>query len=143
METTSLPLQKQENRVRGRGWALAGTALAILGPLLYYFQIRAAVLSMPWYLPVLTAGAVVLCLVAVVLRPRSIWRWLGLGLSGVLAAGAGLLVFGVSTPPYTGPLAQGRPVPEFVAARADGSPFTRQDLLGDKNTVLVFFRGHW
>jgi peroxiredoxin len=35
-------------------------------------------------------------------------------------------------------LAAGEPAPEFSLARADGKPFTREDLLG-KTTVLVFY----
>jgi peroxiredoxin len=35
-------------------------------------------------------------------------------------------------------IAAGEPAPEFSLARADGRPFTRQDLLG-RTTVLVFY----
>jgi peroxiredoxin len=35
-------------------------------------------------------------------------------------------------------LAAGEPAPEFSLARADGSPFTRADLL-DRTTILVFY----
>jgi peroxiredoxin (alkyl hydroperoxide reductase subunit C) len=35
-------------------------------------------------------------------------------------------------------LAAGEPAPEFSLTRADGKPFTREDLLG-KTTVLVFY----
>ena len=35
-------------------------------------------------------------------------------------------------------LAPGQPAPEFSLARADGGPFTREDLLG-RTTVLVFY----
>jgi len=35
-------------------------------------------------------------------------------------------------------IAAGEPAPEFSLARADGKPFTREDLLG-KTTVLVFY----
>ncbi len=35
-------------------------------------------------------------------------------------------------------LAAGEPAPEFSLARADGKPFTREDLLG-RTTVLVFY----
>jgi peroxiredoxin len=35
-------------------------------------------------------------------------------------------------------LAAGEPAPDFTLTRADGSPFTREDLLGRK-TVLVFY----
>jgi peroxiredoxin len=46
-------------------------------------------------------------------------------------------------PLYKGPVAMGRPFPAFATVRADGSPFTQRDLQGDKNSVLVFFRGRW
>ena len=36
-------------------------------------------------------------------------------------------------------VAAGSPAPEFSLARAEGGPFTRQDLLGDGRTVLVFY----
>jgi hypothetical protein len=141
--STSPPLEMQERGLRGRLWFRLGIALAVLGPLVYFLQIRARLLTIPWYLPPLAVLAVVLCLLALVQRPRSPWRWLGLVFSSLLATVACFLVFGLSTPPYTGPLAEGRPFPEFVAARAGGEPFTRQDFLGDRSTVLVFFRGHW
>ena len=35
-------------------------------------------------------------------------------------------------------IAAGEPAPEFSLARADGKPFTREDLLG-RTTVLVFY----
>ena len=35
-------------------------------------------------------------------------------------------------------IAAGEPAPEFSLARADGTPFTREDLLG-RTTVLVFY----
>jgi hypothetical protein len=46
-------------------------------------------------------------------------------------------------PAYTGPVKAGESFPEFSAARHDGTPFTRGDLVGPKDTALVFFRGHW
>jgi hypothetical protein len=142
METTSIPLQKVERRTRGRSTVVLGTGLALLGLAIYIFQLLVLkILVVPWYLPVATTAGVILCLVGLVQR-RSIWRWLGPVVTGLLAAAAWSMVLGLNTPPYTGALAEGRPFPEFVAARADGNPFTRQDLM-DKNTVLVFFRGHW
>jgi peroxiredoxin (alkyl hydroperoxide reductase subunit C) len=35
-------------------------------------------------------------------------------------------------------IAAGEPAPDFTLSRADGSPFTREDLLG-RTTVLVFY----
>jgi peroxiredoxin len=46
-------------------------------------------------------------------------------------------------PPYTGPIAVRRPFPAFDARLADGTPFTQDDLAGNRHAVLVFFRGRW
>ena len=32
---------------------------------------------------------------------------------------------------------------EWTGTRADGTPFTSRDLEGDRDNVLVFFRGRW
>ena len=45
-------------------------------------------------------------------------------------------------PEYEGPLV-GQPFPAFATVLADGTSFTKQQLPGDKDTVLVFFRGRW
>ena len=37
----------------------------------------------------------------------------------------------------------GDPAPDFTLASFDGSPVTLSDFRGDKNVILVFYRGHW
>jgi peroxiredoxin (alkyl hydroperoxide reductase subunit C) len=44
----------------------------------------------------------------------------------------------VSAEASPAPIAPGTPAPEFTLRREDGSPFTREDLLGQR-TVLVFY----
>ena len=74
---------------------------------------------------------------------RTVWRVFAL-LAVVLLAGAELaLLYAMRLPPYTGPIAVGRPFPAFETKRADGTPFTQRDFVGDRNNVLVFFRGRW
>ncbi|MBI3411968.1 MAG: hypothetical protein HY040_26860 [Planctomycetes bacterium] len=101
------------------------------------------ILHTPWYTPVLgTIGAaLVLC---ALMRRRSVTRFVVQFLSLVLAALEWWFVtFYVVLPHYSGPVAVGQSFSEFSAELADGTPFTRADLSGSKNTVLVFFRGWW
>jgi hypothetical protein len=122
---------------------LAGLASALLAPLLYWLQLRASVLTSPWYVPLLTTVGACLCLLAL-LRARSVGRVLAVVLCGLLAAAEWYVLFPLfALPAYTGPAVPGGVVPEFATTLADGSPFTRESLQGPQATVLVFFRGHW
>src|SRR5438270_828826 len=76
-------------------------------------------------------------------RRRTVWRVLVLLLVTLLAAGEWAFVLETRLPAYTGPVAEGRPFPAFKTARADGSPFTQEDLADGQKTVMVFFRGRW
>jgi cytochrome oxidase Cu insertion factor (SCO1/SenC/PrrC family) len=38
---------------------------------------------------------------------------------------------------------QGQVAPDFTLASLDGPPVTLSDFRGEKNVVLVFYRGHW
>ncbi len=118
-------------------------ALTVLPIVAYIMQLQLRWLTVPWYLPVVSMVAVLL-LVAAFLRRRSVFRAFVLVLVGVLTAGEwfALLVL-PALPPYTGPVAVGKPFPVFQTVRADGSAFTQADLKGDRETVLVFFRGRW
>ena len=71
-------------------------------------------------------------------------RGLALILVALLAAGEWwfLLVY-VRLPAYTGPVAARQSFPEFHALRVDGTGFTQRDFVGDRDTALIFFRGHW
>jgi hypothetical protein len=126
----------------GRLLLWLGLGVAVAAVVAYALQVRAHVLTTPWYLVCAATAAV--ALVAVSLwQARSVWRILALLLVAVVAGGAWTLVVGTRLPAYTGPVAVGRPFPAFQTVRADGTPFTDRDLQGDKNTVMVFFRGRW
>jgi hypothetical protein len=126
----------------GRLLLFLGLGLAVLGVAAFAVQIWAQRLIPPWYVPIsATLGAVLL--VVSLWRRRTVWRVLALVLVTLLAAGEWVMLMGMRLPAYTGPVAEGKPFPAFKTARADGSPFTQDDLAGDKKTVLVFFRGRW
>ncbi len=127
----------------GRMYLLLGVLLAAAGLVIYAFQFRAKVLTTPWYVPILATVGVALA-VAALAQSRSGWRWAAAVLLTLFAAAEWLfLLVLMSTPPYTGPAKAGQPFPAFSTTLADGSPFTQDNLKGDQNTVLVFFRGRW
>src|SRR5438552_582348 len=128
----------------GRGLFWLGILCAIAGPPLYTAQLMAwGQTFTPWYVPVLATLGVGLVILSLN-RRRTVWRGLAFALVLVIAAGNWwFLASYAGLPAYTGPVAAGAPFPEFVAKRADGSPFTRADLAGDRATALIFFRGHW
>lgn len=140
MSSTPLP---PSPRPGGRGLLWLGVLAAIAGPILYGAQLDSGRFWVPWYavaLAFLGAGLVFLSLK----RRPSIVRGLALLFCLVLAGFEIWFLLSFSRqPPYEGPVAVGQPFPEFVAQRPDGTPFTQADLVGDQNTVLVFYRGHW
>jgi hypothetical protein len=130
------------HRFRGRLFLLLGLGLAVLGVVAYVVQISLQRLMAPWYMPILASLGVVLVAMSLLER-RTVWRVFAL-LAVVLLAGAECaFLYAMRLPPYTGPIAEGRPFPAFETRRAGGTPFTQRDLIGDRSTVLVFFRGRW
>ena len=126
----------------GRLLAALGLGLAALGIAAYVVQIWAQILISPWYVPcaaTLGAGLLVVSL----WRKRTVWRVLALLLVALLAGAEWTFLAAMRAPAYAGPVTEGRPFPAFATATADGSPFTQADLAGDKNNVMVFFRGRW
>jgi hypothetical protein len=93
-------------------------------------------------MPVLASLGVVLVVLSLCQR-RTLWRGLALGFVLLLAGAEAAMLFAMRLPPYTGPIAVGRAFPAFTTVRADGTSFTQHDLEGDRNSVLVFFRGRW
>ena len=119
-----------------------GLGLAVLGVAGYAAQLSLGRLMLPWYMPAAALLGVVL-VVASLRKRRTVWRWLAL-VAVVLLSGAELAALNaMRLPSYAGPIAAGRPFPAFEARRADGTPFTQDDLTGDQHHVLVFFRGRW
>lgn len=141
MTTSSTSAQARE-KPTGRGYVWLSFALGLLAPALLITQIQAKRLFVPWYLPIIGTFALVLMLVAVV-RLRTIWRFLGMGLLGLLAGFEWFMISASKLPEYAGPISVGQPFPAFESSLPDGTPFTQADLRGEQNTVMVFFRGRW
>jgi cytochrome oxidase Cu insertion factor (SCO1/SenC/PrrC family) len=121
---------------------LSGLGLPILGVAAYAMQLSLRRLMLPWYLPAAALLGVAL-VVASLWERRTVWRALALVMVLLLAGFELLALIAMRLPPYAGPIAVGRPFPAFEARRADGTPFTQNDLIGDQHHALVFFRGRW
>lgn len=131
-----------ERRSSGRLFLAVGLLLAVLGVIGYAVQIKAQHLAAPWYLPIAATVGLVFVL-ASLWQARTVWRVLALLLVALLTAGGWAFLLLGRLPTYTGPVAVGRTLPAFTTARADGTPFTQDDLKGSQTSVLVFFRGRW
>jgi hypothetical protein len=126
----------------GRLLLAVGLALAALGVIGYIVQIWAARLTPPWYMPILGTLGFVYILLAL-RQARSVWRVLALLLVLLLCAAEWAFLLATGQPEYTGPVAVQQPFPAFTTLGHDGKAFTQHDLKGDKDSVLVFFRGRW
>ena len=123
--------------------AWTGLGLAVLAIGMYAVQFLWMVrLTTPWYLPIITTVGAILCFAALWQR-RSTGRVLALIVVVLLAGAEWTFLLAFRLPTYTGPAMVGQPFPSFATTKADGLPFTHDDLKGDQNTVMVFFRGRW
>ena len=139
MSTTSPAAPR---RYPGRLWLALGLLLPILGVGAYVVQVWMGRLAAPWYMPcIATLGLIVVVLA--LSKARSVWRYLALVLVLLLAGAAWAFLLVPRLPPYSGPVAVGKPFPAFTTARSDGSSWTQSQLEGDDNSVMVFFRGRW
>jgi hypothetical protein len=119
-----------------------GLGLAVLGVLVYVVQISLQRLMTPWYMPILGLRGVILVALSLS-EKRSVWRVFAL-LAVVLLTGAeSAFLYAVRLPAYKGPITEGRPFPAFETSLADGRHFTQRDLISDRSSILVFFRGRW
>jgi hypothetical protein len=141
METITTAVESSRKSA-GRAYFWLGLVTSLLGPAVYVGQFAAKHLTVPWHLPILGTVGTILVVLALV-RARTVWRFLALGLLGLLAAGEWAFVLVSKLPAYAGPVAVGQAFPAFASALSDGSPFTEASLKGDHKTVLVFFRGRW
>ncbi len=131
------------SRHPGRSLLLLGVLVALAGPvLMILLTFVAKILITNWYSPLLGTLGVALIVLAL-MRSRSIWRWTALVLFTLVAGFGWWALFAMGLPAYTGPVKNGEPFPAFATTLADGSAFTQDNLKGDQNTVMVFFRGHW
>lgn len=142
MLTTTSLTAAPPTRAGGRLYLWLGLLVGLAGPAAYWLQLYLRHLTVPLYLP-LAGTAAVGMIIAALVRKGSVWRILALLFLGLLAAGEWAVVTTLRLPPYTGPVAVGRPFPAFSTTWVDGSRITEGDLKGDQNTVMVFFRGHW
>ncbi len=128
--------------VRGRVLLLVGAGLPVLGIIAYAVQISLGRLPVPWYVPVLASLGLIL--VGTSLWKRlTLWRVLAVIAVALVAAGEWGLLFAFRLPRYTGPIVAEAAFPGFETSRTDGTKFSRSDLVGSRNNVLVFFRGRW
>ena len=131
------------SRHPGRSLLLLGVFLALGGYALNMVLMFAAkILVTAWYAPLLGTLGVALIIVAL-MRSRSIWRWTALVVYTLFVAFQWWALLAMRLPAYAGPVKDGQAFPAFATTLADGSAFTQDDLKGDQNTVMVFFRGHW
>jgi hypothetical protein len=143
MHTTTPP--SAGAKAAGRPLLWLGIVIALLGVVVYgSLAFGTGFLHTPWYMPIMATIGVCIILLSIVLR-LTVLRIVALLIIGLLAAGEWWWLLGLSRlPAYAGPVAAAQPFPEFSpASLADGTPFTRDKLLGEKDTVLVFFRGFW
>ena len=135
----SVPIRRHP----GRLYLFLGLLVAASGIAIYTIQIRAKVLAAPWYVPILATAGLLLVMLALA-QSRTIWRWLAAGAVTLLAAGEWLMMLVLmAAPAYTGSVEVGRAFPNFDTTLAGGGNFSQADLQGDKDTVLLFFRGRW
>jgi hypothetical protein len=143
MHATTPPIASA--KAPGRPLLWLGIAFFLLGRIVKAVLLfGAGVLHTSWYSPILATIGVGLIALSIV-RRLTAWRIVALLLIGLLTVGEWWFLLGYSRlPTYAGPVSAGQPFPEFSAASlADGTPFTRDNLIGEKDTVLVFFRGFW
>jgi hypothetical protein len=126
----------------GRLLMLAGLVVPLLGVAAYAVQLSLERLMLPWYMPAAALVGVAL-VVASLWKRWTLWRVLALVVVALLGGFELMAYSTLRLPPYTGPIAVGSPFPAFEARRADGRPFTQNDLIGDQHHALVFFRGRW
>jgi hypothetical protein len=108
--TTSTPFGVAR-QFPGRLYLWSGIGLVLLGPILYVLQLRAKLLSVPWYVPALATAGVLLILLAVLGRP-TFWRAGAILLCGLLAGAEWYFLVSLSKlPSYTGPVSAGKPFP--------------------------------
>jgi hypothetical protein len=127
---------------RGRLCLLLGIALAVLGVFASLVQTSLGRLTVPWYMPVLGLLGAILIVISLFER-RTIWRALSLLAVLLLLSAELAMLYVLRLPPYAGPITVGRAFPAFETMRADGTPFAQSNLAGERNNVLVFFRGRW
>jgi hypothetical protein len=124
-----------------------GVLVTLLGFFSYFFIFArvAPLRDVPWInLPLVVVGLTVS--VWAVRRRRSVWAWLGLAVSVVVAGFFVLYVFVISSalPSTEGVVAVGERAPAFALEDHTGTTVSMDELLAaGSHVVLVFYRGFW
>jgi hypothetical protein len=105
-------------------------------------QLAMKVLTTPWYLPVFGTIGAGLILYSYLQRRTSGRLIVFLFFAALAGFQWWLLLVFTRVPAYTGP-SVGTHLPAFTTQRADGKPFTQEDMLASQDTVLVLYRGRW
>ncbi len=128
----------------GRAIMWYGIVVTILGVVTYAVLLMGAqLLHTPWYAPVFAIVGVALTFISVRRKP-GIWRYAALLFCCLLVIGELMFLFSFTKlPKYAGPAVAGQPFPEFTTRLADNTVFSKNDFISQKNTALIFYRGHW
>ena len=131
--------------VRRPGWPLflLGVVLCVLGPVIYFIQMKQGILVTPWHAPILaTLGVAALILW---LRQRPGWLRTAGTIPFVLLCCFEwfMLLVAFRTPAYTGSASPEKKLPSFATTLASGQSLTEKNLAKGSPTALVFFRGRW
>jgi hypothetical protein len=132
------------NRASGRGYLWGGIGLGVLAIVLGIAHYAFKLIDLaPWQVPIVTTLGALLLLVSLSQR-RTVTRFLVLVLILALAGFEWFFLLSLSKlPEYEGPGQSGLMMPTFQTARADGRPFSDQDLKDGSPHILTFFRGRW
>ena len=131
-------------KTTGLGLMWLGIFLPVLGVMTYAVSLMGLRLfHMPWYAPILAMLGLVLTILAVRRKP-SVWRYAALVFCCLMLVAELLFLFSYTKlPAYAGPAVAGQQFPQFATKFSDNTLFSNKDFVGQKNTALIFYRGHW
>ena len=123
-------------------WSAAAIAL-LLVPMFFVQVFGAHILITPWYVPIGGTAAALTTIYALG-RPRRWWRvGVVLGCVALACLEWHFLLAMTVLPRYTGPIAEGSPMPAFHATLADGTEIDESYFRDRPMTAVVFFQGRW
>jgi peroxiredoxin len=123
-------------------WSAAAIAVLLI-PVFFVQAFVAHLLVTPWYVPI---GGTIAALTAIYAlgQPRRWWRvGVVVGCVGLACLEWYFLLALTVLPRYTGPIAEGSPLPAFHATLADGTEIDETYFHGRPMTAVVFFQGRW
>ncbi len=123
-------------------WSAAAIAILLI-PVFFAQAFAAHILVTPWYVPI---GGTIAALTALYAlgRPRRWWRVGVVVLCVGLACLEWYFLLGLTVlPRYSGPIAEGSPLPAFHATMSDGTEIDESYFRDRPMTAMVFFQGRW